>query len=135
MALINVFDIVPFVDIDPCFGHKGSLFLKLACTDESTVLRETFATCRQIMVRLDGEKSHLRKEMLQKACESTNTQYRKPIHPGATRFGSQEKTGQRCLDLRAAIAYIPDIEQSQGSDIGAEEGVADSRTSWADLKL
>ena len=61
-AYINVFDTVPFFDINPCFGHKGNLFLKLACTEKSTVLRETFTTCRQVMVRLDGKKSHLQKD-------------------------------------------------------------------------
>ena len=132
---INVFDTVDCVDILPCFGHKANLFLKLACTRESIILKDTFATCRQVMVRLDGKKSHLRKEMLQKACEETNTLYRKPIHPGATRFGSQEKTAQRCVYLQAAIGRIPDIAPSQVADIGAEDGHADSRTSWADLKL
>lgn len=62
------------------------------------------------MVRLDGKKSHLRKEMLQTACDQTNTEYRKPIHPGATRFGSQEKTAQRCIDLKLAINNMPNIE-------------------------
>jgi len=137
---INVFVPVDFVDIVPCFGHKGSLFLGRACTTESPVLKATFATCRQVMVRLDGKKSHLRKELLQKACEDARIKYRKPLYPGKTRFGSQEKTGQRCIDLKLAIFALPDIEPSPREDDHADdddneenEG-ANSRSSWADLK-
>ena len=62
------------------------------------------------MVRLDGMKSHVRKETLKKACDETGTKYRKPIHPGATRFGSHEKTAQRCIDLKLPIFAMPDID-------------------------
>jgi len=90
------------------------------------------------MVRLDGKKSHLRKELLQKACEDARIKYRKPLYPGKTRFGSQEKTGQRCIDLKEAIFALPDIEPSpreddHAADVEENEG-ANSRSSWADLK-
>ena len=140
---INVFDSVEFVDIIPCFGHKGNLFLTLACTSGSPVLKATFGTCRQVMVRLDGKKSHLRKESLQTACEQARIKYRKPLYPGKTRFGSQEKTGQRCIDLKEAIFLLPDIDPSSRDDDhaaaapsdGEEENEgANSRSSWADIK-
>jgi len=91
------------------------------------------------MVRLDGKKSHLRKELLQKACEDTRIKFRKPLYPGKTRFGSQEKTGQRCIDLKEAIFALPDIEPSLREDDHAAANVEDneganSRSSWADLK-
>ena len=89
------------------------------------------------MVRLDGMKSHVRKEMLKKACDETGTKYRKPIHHGATRFGSQEKTAQRCVDLKLPIFAMPDIDPYRAlPDDNSDEDVAEvnSRSSWADIK-
>ena len=136
---INVFDDVSFVDIAPCFGHKGNLFLKLG-SKSSSVLKKTFAVCREIMVRLDGKKSHLRKIMLEKACADSSIAYRKPIHPGATRFGSHEKTGTRALYLRPAIERIQaaDFTRSTAAQDDEVENDEDdeinTRTSWLELK-
>jgi hypothetical protein len=79
------------------------------------------------MVRLDGKKSQLRKTMLEQACTEVNIEYRKPLHPGTTRFGSHEKTGQRCVYLKDAIVKIINFPTSEEED--------ESRKSWADLKL
>lgn len=109
----------------------------MACTVGSHVLKNIFGTCRQTMVRLDGKKSHLRKEQLQAACNETAIPFLKPLYPGKTRFGSQEKTAQRCIDLKPAIFAINDIEVSagiRGDDVDEDNEIPNSHTSWADIK-
>lgn len=108
--------------------------LKKACAD-SPVLSSAFAVCREVMVRLDGKKSHLRKELLQRACTDTGTAYKKPVHPAATRFGSQEKTAQRCIDLKRPIDQIqPEDFAHMAAEWNEEEGRSLRNTSWVDLK-
>ena len=54
----------------------------------------------------------MKKELLQTACNDVGIPFLKPLYAGKTRFGSQEKTAQRCVDLKSAISTIPDVDVS-----------------------